>query len=138
MESFLKCLEGWAEEGSMGKCHKVSCSSTSKRSVGMMWNLGANVEFPKFRGRHAVALENDSIVMTNGHSGGSESNMATSITELANGQKWLCCKLENNMAMVCCDWEAWEVKVSLMGGMHDNTGWGVDGNWVSSGMFVAN
>jgi len=38
-----------------------------------MWNLGANVEFPKFRGRCAFALENDSIVMANGHSGGSES-----------------------------------------------------------------
>jgi len=99
----------------MGKSHKVSCSSTAKCSVGMMWNLGENVEFPKFRGRCVVALENDSIVMTNGHSGGSESNMATGITELANGQKWLCYKLGNNMAMARCNWEAWEVKVSLVG-----------------------
>jgi len=115
-ESFFKCGEGQAEEGSMGKCHKVSCSGISKHSVGMMLTLGANVEFPKFRCRHVFALENDGIVMANGYSGGSESSMATSITELANGQEWLCCKL-GNKAMASSSREAGDVKVSFMSRM---------------------
>jgi len=106
-----------AEEGSMGKGHKVSCSSsTSKCSVSVMLTCGANVKLPKFRSMHEFALENDGIVMANGHRGGGESsNMATGITELANRQEWLCGKLGNNVAMVSCKWKAWEVKVCLMG-----------------------
>jgi len=137
-QGLFKSGEGWAEESSMGKGHKVSSSSTAKHSVGVMLTLGANVKFPKFRSRHVVALENDGIVMANGYSGGSESNTATGITELANGQEWLCCKLGNNMAMASSSGEAREVKVCLVGLMHDNTGWGVYGNRVSSGAFVAN
>ncbi len=101
----------------MGKSHKVGSSGTAKRSVGMMVTFGANVEFPKFRSRCAIALENDGVVMADGYSGGSESNMAACITELANGQKWLGCKLGNGVTMASCSWEAREVKVSLMGGM---------------------
>ncbi len=43
MEGFFKCVEGWAEEGSMGKGNKSSYSSTSKCSVGMMLDLRENV-----------------------------------------------------------------------------------------------
>jgi len=114
MQGLFKGGEGWAEESSMGKGHKVSSSSTAKCRVGMMLTLGANFKFPKFRSRHAFALENDGIVMANGYSGGGESNMATGIVELANGQEWLCCKLGNNMAMASGSWEAGEVKVCLV------------------------
>jgi len=42
------------------------------------------------------------------------------------------------MAMASSSREAGEVQVCLVGQMHDNTGWGVYGNRVSSGAFVAN
>jgi len=64
-----------------------------------------------------VALHDNCIVVTNGDRGGSECNVASGITELANGEKRLSGKLQDHMAMASCSREAREFEVCLMGGM---------------------
>jgi len=70
----------WAEKCGMGKCYKISCSGAAKGSIGMEGEWLGHIQFPEFGGWGAVALEDNSVVVANGDSGGIEGNIAASIT----------------------------------------------------------
>jgi len=69
----------------MGKGNKVGWGGTAKGTVGMVDWWCANVKLPQFGGRSVLTLENDCVVMTDGHISGSEVDITTGITKLTNG-----------------------------------------------------
>ena len=79
-QSFFEHGEAWAKESGMCESDQVSRRSATNGSVGMMSGRWADVEFPQSGFWSAVALQEDSIVMTDGDSGSGECNMAPHIT----------------------------------------------------------
>ena len=99
-----------------------------------MW---LNVQFPEFGGRGALALKDDSVVMTDGYGGLGEGHITASIAQLPNRKKWLGGKVWDNVAMAGSSRKTRDVKFGLVGGVKDCSRWGVDGNGSSSGPFIA-
>jgi len=95
--------ENRTEEGSVGKGSKIGRSSTANGSIGVGSGWGRRwatyVKFPKFGGWCLGTLENDTILVSDGDSGGSEGNVTAGVAELSNAEKWLGSKVGNNMAM---------------------------------------
>jgi len=83
----------------MCKSNHVSSGGTANGSIGGCWGMGLNVQFPEFGGRCALALEDDSVVVTDGDGGLVKSYMTTRVAQLPNGKKWLCGQVRHNVSM---------------------------------------
>jgi len=140
-EGLCKCRENRAEEGSMSKGNEIGRRSTANGSIGVGSGWGRQwatyVKFPKFGGRCSGTLENYTILVSDGDSGGSEGNVTAGVAELSNAEKRLGSKVGNNMAMAGGQRQAGYVEVGFMGGMENRPGWGVDGDGSVGGPFVA-
>ena len=116
-----KCREYRAEEGSMSKGNKIGRRSTANGSIGVGSGWGRRwatyVKFPKFGGRCSGTLENDTILVLDGDSGGSEGNVTAGVAELSNAEKRLGSKVGNNMAMAGGQRQAGYIEVGFVGGM---------------------
>jgi len=99
-----------------------------------MW---LNIQFPEFSGRCALALQDDSVVVTDGDSGLGKNHITASISQLPNRKKGLGGKVWDNVAMAGSSRKTRDVKFGLVGGVKDCSRWGVDGDGSISGPFVA-
>jgi len=82
------------------KGHKVSGSGTAKDGIGMKGEQLVHVQFPEFIFWGMMTLEDDDIIVADGDGGGSEGNIASSITQLANGEEQLHGKVGDDVPMM--------------------------------------
>jgi len=81
------------------KRNHVSSGGTANGGIGRCWGRRLNVQFPEFGGRCALALEDDSVVVTDGDGGLVKGYITTRIAQLSNGQKWLRGQVWDNVSM---------------------------------------
>ena len=74
--------------------------------------------------------------MHNRHGGFVESDSAISVTELSHGEKGEILERWYDVGMGSFEWEAWDVKVAFMCGVHDRAIWILNGDRISCGKFV--
>jgi len=68
-----------------------------------------------------VPGHDDGLIVPDGNLVSSESDVTTGIAELTDGQKWLCCQVRHNVAMLGSHWKPWDIYFHFVGGMEDGS-----------------
>lgn len=83
-----------------------------------------------------MTSEDNGVVDSDGSSGGSKGDGATSITQLAHREQRGGCKVGNDVNVAGSGWEHGEIQFGFMRGDHDAAVWVVNSDGLQGGAFV--
>jgi hypothetical protein len=121
-----KSGQGWREQGGMSKGVKVGGRGSADTAVGSKgtWGWGSrHSEMPQAGGGSAMALKDRGVIVPDGCVQGGEGDIAASVTQLSNGEEGVRHKVGKNMDFSGSRREARNVKLRLMGRVHDGGVW---------------
>jgi hypothetical protein len=127
----------------MGKCDEFSGHGGANSRHGMVTDWRGNsglggIKVPQAGVSGPRAVKNGLVLVSYVDVGGSEGNIASGITKLANGKECVGCKLGDNVDLASIGRKVGQVQVSNMCRVHDAAIGVADGEWVGIGTFVEN